>query len=92
MQPITIPQPQKKGYTIYTRNGCEYCKLTKQLLQPTIHTIVDCNNLYLDNKDRFFEKMAEYTKKSHKTFPIIFYNAEFVGGYSEIKQILNKIK
>ena len=88
-KPITIPIPQKKGYTIYTKDGCAYCNLAKQLLNIYTPTIIDCNDLYLDNKTGFFEKMMDYTKKTHKTFPLIFHNGAFIGGYSEIKNILS---
>ena len=85
---ITIIKPNAKGYTIYTKSGCAYCNLAKQLLNKHSHIIIDCDEIYLDNKNVFFEKMMEYTKISHKTFPIIFFNGQFIGGYSEIKQIL----
>jgi glutaredoxin len=81
----TIPEPLKKGYTIYTKTGCYYCTLAKQLLYTSKHTIYICDDLYLKDNDAFFNYMQEYTKKSHKTFPLIFNNGEFVGGYSEIK-------
>lgn len=81
----TIPPPLKNGYTIYTKTGCAYCTLAKQLLTESKHTIYSCDEIYLEDKTLFFEFMQEYTKKSHKTFPLIFNNGEFVGGYSEIK-------
>ena len=83
-----IPIPSKKGYTIYTKNGCAYCNLAKQLLNKYNPTIIDCNELYLDNKTEFFETMHGYTKKIHKTFPLIFKDGIFIGGYSEINAIL----
>ena len=85
---INIVKPQMKGYTIYTKNGCAYCNLAKQLLNIYKPIIIGCDEIYLDNKTVFFEKMMEYTKTPHKTFPIIFFNGHFIGGYSEIKQIL----
>ena len=85
---MIIPIPSKKGYTIYTKNGCAYCNLAKQLLHKYEPTIIDCNELYLDNKTEFFEKMQGYTKKIHKTFPLIFQDGRFIGGYIEINALL----
>ncbi len=85
----SIPAPHKKGYTIYTKNGCYYCNLAKQQLYYTKHTIYICDDLYLDNKLAFFEKMEQYTKIVHKTFPIIFLDGEFIGGFSELKNKLS---
>jgi len=85
---IIIPKPAKKGYTIYTKNGCAYCNLAKQLLNKYSPAIFDCNELYLDNKTSFFETMQSYTKKTHKTFPLIFKDGIFIGGYSEINTLL----
>ena len=97
----TIPPPLKKGYTIYAKSGCAYCTLAKQVLASSTQTIYMCDNLYLEDNTLFFEFMQEYTKISHKTFPLIFNNGEFIGGYKEIKSqfdldqqgsTINKIK
>ena len=85
----TIPSPLKKGYTIYTKTGCAYCTLAKQLLTSSKHMIYLCDDLYIEDKDAFFNSMQEYTKRSHKTFPLIFNNGEFMGGYSEVKAIFD---
>jgi len=54
------------------------------------YTIYICDDLYLEDKETFFDSMQEYTKKSHKTFPIIFNNGEFIGGYSEVNALFTQ--
>lgn len=67
---------------IYTINNCIFCKLAKDLLKK--------NNIKYDetiiNNDNIFEELKEKTK--HKTLPQIFINEKFIGGYMELKKII----
>jgi glutaredoxin len=76
-------------YTVYTKPACSYCDKTKTLLQnvypPPIW--VDCSD-YLKNEasKQLFLKFIQDTAQlpvAHRTFPIVFCNGRFVGGYTE---------
>ena len=84
---MEIQAPSKRGYTIYTKTGCSYCKYAKQLLQnenPAV-LMVDCDEYLLTDKEVFLEEMVKYTHISHRTFPMIFYKGLFIGGFTELK-------
>lgn len=71
------------GYTILTKEGCEWCTKVKELL-PTAH-YVQCDSLFED-RDAFFEKADALTGMEYRTFPMVFFNRVFVGGYIELKK------
>lgn len=59
-------------WLIYTKSNCDYCTKVKDLLQSEQYiTIINCDN---------WLKNTEY-----KTFPIVFLNEKFIGGYNETK-------
>ena len=68
------------GYSILTKSGCKWCTKVKELL-PTAH-YVQCDTLLGGD---FFEEIDTLTGKEYRTFPMVFYNREFVGGYEEVK-------
>lgn len=70
------------GYSILTKQGCKWCEKVKELL-PRAH-YVECDTL-LVHKDAFFEEVDKLTGEEYRTFPMVFYNREFVGGFKEVK-------
>lgn len=67
---------------LYTWTYCPYCKQAKKLLEEK-------NISYKDHPiDRNNEKKQElYKKTNQNTVPFIFINGEFIGGYSELKEL-----
>ena len=47
---------------------------------------VNCDNVLIEDKEGFLLFISEIAKKEYKTFPMIFYNGDFIGGYTEIKE------
>jgi glutaredoxin 1/glutaredoxin 3 len=86
---IYLP-PLKDGYTIYTKNGCPFCVKAKDLLDVYQPYIVDCDVYLSENKEGFLEYVQRMTNIRYRTFPMIFFNGYFVGGYTEIKTHLDK--
>ncbi len=39
----------------------------------------------LEDRDTFFSEVDQLTGQEYRTFPMVFYNKEFVGGYKEVK-------
>lgn len=76
--------PTKKGYTIYSKSGCPYCDKAKKLLEDDNLTVVDCDSYLTSSKDEFLKFIANLSKKEQKMFPIIFKDAQIIGGYSDL--------
>ena len=74
--------PTKGVYTIYSKTDCIYCTKVKTLLENEKTVIVDCD-LYLDHRDSFLETMDVITGKKHRTFPFVFKDETFLGGYDD---------
>ena len=79
-------------YIIYTISNCSYCNLAKNLLKLTEYIVINCDVLIIDSiqKSEFVKEMNRkigYERfKDKLTFPIIFSNDYYVGGYNELKQ------
>ena len=78
-------QPQKTGYTLYSKSGCPNCTKVKHLLKSVepANLIVDCDDYLIENKQDFLQFIESLAGKEWKTFPMIFHNGQFVGGYQE---------
>jgi len=84
--------PLDNGFTIYTKSNCPYCTKAKQLLHTEIPLpkIINCDHYLQTNREPFLEFIKKLAKKDHKTFPIIFKNGIFLGGYTETKEYMEK--
>jgi glutaredoxin len=89
---MEIFAPLDEGYTIYSKSGCINCTRIKQFLkQKNIFFIeVQCDELLFKDKKQFLLIISEMAKKECTTFPMIFCNGEFVGGYNEVKTNIEK--
>ncbi|HIH2763918.1 MAG TPA: glutaredoxin domain-containing protein [Candidatus Azoamicus sp.] len=74
--------------TIYTTKTCMYCNLAKNLL---IEKKIDFKEINIENDLTIFNELIKKTKS--KTVPQIFINEKFIGGYTELNELLktNKI-
>ncbi len=76
---------KKVEWVVYSIEGCTYCNNTKDLLDNNNqdYIIKKINN---EDKDSLYRKIDIKTKE-HRTFPIIFRNGIFLGGYINIKNV-----
>jgi len=83
-------KPIETGYTIYSKSGCPYCDKAKALLKIDNPIVVDCDPYLVtaSDKEEFLQFIKEIGQKEQRTFPIIFKNATYVGGYSDLLQLL----
>ena len=80
-----IPLPEKNDkWTIYTIEWCGYCKGTKELLKQKKEKYVEHD---VSNIVYITECLGGITN-NYEMFPMIFKNGEFIGGLSELKNIL----
>ena len=85
--------PLKDGFTIYSKSGCPNCKSVKKLLEENKieYFIVDCDEYIIMERDNFLEFIIDLVGKEVKTFPIVFFDGKFVGGFKETKEQIDKI-
>lgn len=75
---------------IITLPGCRYCDDAKRLM--------DDEGLYYrevaySTVPEFDEKIEEIRQiTGHMTFPMIFIDRDFVGGYTQLKEIMNIVR
>ena len=89
---IEFELPLDIGFTIYTKSNCPYCTKAKQLLNTEIPTpkIINCDNYLQTSREPFLKFIEKQANKQHKTFPIIFKNGIFLGGFTETKDYIEK--
>jgi glutaredoxin len=76
------------NFVVYTKIGCRYCMMVKELLRD--HDIcfreIKCDDV---DKTKFFQCIENMVGREHKTFPMVFRGCEFIGGYTETYKLLN---
>jgi glutaredoxin len=83
---MNFESPAKKGYTIYTKSGCHFCTKAKQLLVKEQIYLVDCDEYLIEARSQFLEFIKSISGGiDHKTFPIIFYQGNYIGGFADLK-------
>jgi len=74
-------------YVIYTKSKCKYCDKVKELLKNVNPKpeIILCDEYLLNDKSKenFLNKMASKIGEPYRTFPMVFFNDQFIGGYEE---------
>lgn len=80
--------PSKNSYTIYTKTGCSYCEKTKEMLKDIENIkIINCDDYLINDKENFLSWVEAQTGGiKYRTFPIIFLNGKFIGGFTETKK------
>jgi len=83
--------PSTNNYTVYSKSGCINCTKVKKILkeQNIEPLIVDCDEYLIENKEDFLSQITELIGYEYKMFPIVFNNGKFIGGYFDVKQILD---
>ena len=85
--------PAKTGFTIYSKSGCPNCSKTKNILKDNnlVFNVIDCDEYLIEDKETFLEFIKNLSQKDCKMFPIIFFDGNFVGGYNETIQYIEKM-
>lgn len=90
-----LSKPSRTGITIYSKAKCKYCDMVKQLLQENQiqYTVIMCDSyLEEDVVDDFLDALEILIGKPCGTFPMVFKNGVFIGGYKETKEDIEKSK
>ena len=85
---IEFESPSKTGFTIYSKSGCPNCTSVKKLLQENKmeYLLIDCDEYLIEEREKFLGFIVEICKKEVKTFPMIFFDGKFLGGFKETKE------
>lgn len=86
---MEFPVPQSTGFTVYTKTDCSYCAKVKLLLETLEYpyTAVNCDE-YLAEKEKFLTFIQGIAGKEHKTFPIVFFDGQYIGGYDDTQRFI----
>jgi glutaredoxin len=84
--------PSKKGFTIYSKSGCPNCLKVKAILKEKnyIFNVVDCDDYLIEAKEEFLEFIKGICQKECRMFPIVFFDSNFIGGYNETLEYVEK--
>jgi glutaredoxin len=82
---MKVPSPEESGYTIYSKSSCKYCNLAKKILPHAV--FFQCDKWLEKDREEFIKQMDKLTKNEHRTFPMIFKDGIFIGGYNEISKL-----
>jgi glutaredoxin len=92
---ISLNKSVKNNWTIYTKSKCVFCFKVKELLENEKYiTIINCDDWLKDNEQReiFLNEIKNITGCEWKTFPMVFIDDKFIGGYNETVDYIDKIK
>ena len=72
-------------YTIYTRDGCGFCDMAKQIMKEN-NILYKEINIWEDSDGMRFMK-----ENNHKTVPQILDENDFlIGGYSQLNEFIHR--
>lgn len=89
---MEITPPSKTTYTIYTKSRCSFCVKAKLLLNSYNPLIVDCDEYLANDLDGFLSYMETKIGRPYRMFPMIFHNGNFLGGFTETQQYVEKLE
>ena len=90
---MEIEKPLKTGFTVYSKSGCPNCTKVKKLLaeKKVFFVVIDCDDYIIEDKENFLLFIKERVNKEYKTFPMVFNDGNFVGGFTETQDYFNKL-
>ena len=74
---------QLSTYVIVSKNNCIQCEMVKDLLNDYFieYTIIKAEDLTAG-------QLTEIKPKDAKTYPFVFKNKEYIGGFNELRKLL----
>ena len=90
---MEFEEPQQKNFTIYSKSGCINCNSVKKLLKEKYFLFheINCDEYLIEDKNNFLSFIENKVGKPYKTFPMLFYNGNFIGGYTDTIDYIDKI-
>ena len=90
---MDFTHPENKGFTIYSKSGCQYCSIVKKIIKDNYfnYTEINCDEYLIEDKEGFLDFIEKLAKISFKTFPMVFYDGKFLGGVTDTKERINNL-
>jgi glutaredoxin len=90
MQDLSINHP-KKPFIVYTKSNCIFCDKLKFLGDQENENIkyINCDVVLQKMRSIFMNIMKKQTKQERITFPIVFHDGEYIGGYKEYEKLVS---
>ena len=90
---MEIFEPLETGFTIYSKSGCYNCTKVKQLLRDKqiFFLEIDCDEFLIEDKEGFLLFIKERANKEYRTFPMVFKDGKFIGGFDETQIFVDKL-
>jgi glutaredoxin 3 len=90
---MELEKPLESGFTIYSKSGCPNCLKAKALLNSKhlLLKVVNCDEYILEDKETFLSFITSLSNVEVKSFPIVFYDGKFIGGYNEITEFVEEL-
>ena len=85
-----ISSIESKYYIVFGLSTCPYCIKTLELLRKSnvnykYYSVDECKKIFFDLLSQISQRYSELKITSnHKTFPVIFHEKKFIGGYTEL--------
>jgi glutaredoxin len=75
-------------YTVYTKSDCFYCNKIKQLMEECTENVnyILCDEWLINKRILFLNIMRIKTQKDDVTFPIVFFEGKYIGGFDEYEK------
>ena len=75
-------------YTVYTKSNCSYCDKIKQLMEEYNENAnyILCDEWLVNKRILFLNIMRIKTQKDEVTFPIVFFEGKYIGGFDEYEK------
>jgi len=88
-----FPRPTPDTFTIYSKSGCKNCVEAKRLLAAVVPKIivVDCDEFLIEDREGFLTFMRTIAEKECKTFPMIFCEGKYIGGFADTQEYYKRI-
>ena len=82
--------PASSGFTIYGKSGCPYCDKVKELLTEYKETFIyiNCDEYLVEHREAFLEFIEKLAEKEYRTFPMVFFSGDSVGGYMDTMKLM----
>lgn len=88
-----VEEPLSFGFTIYSKTDCSYCVKVKKLLMEKQIFFLDivCSEYLNEDRDLFLSFIEKYASKKYNTFPMVFKDGVFLGGFTETSAYFDKL-
>ena len=86
-------EPNKIGFTIYSKSGCPNCTKVKQLIKDKnfLFEVIDSDDYIIEDKESFLQFIETKAETSYRTFPMVFFDGKFVGGLIHTTEFIEKL-